>query len=165
MLDYCRQDLEQLKYVLQQLDSQLYRQSIPLLSGASIGQHTRHIIEFYQCLSDNPQILSYDNRERSSAIENSLVLALERIQQIQTDLLSLNLEQTLTLLLNLDSNETETIRSVESNIGRELVYCLEHSIHHQAIIKIALHSLELNINLPPNFGIAPATIRHQSGKA
>jgi hypothetical protein len=42
---------------------------------------------------------------------------------------------------------------------RELAYDLEHSIHHQAIIKIAMKNLNSEYALNENFGVARSTIR------
>jgi hypothetical protein len=40
-----------------------------------------------------------------------------------------------------------------------LAYCLEHTIHHQALIKIGLMELNLIHLIDQHFGVAPATIR------
>lgn len=46
-------------------------------------------------------------------------------------------------------------------INRELAYCLEHSIHHQALIKVGLKEQNIENLIDENFGVAPATIRHK----
>jgi hypothetical protein len=50
--------------------------------------------------------------------------------------------------------------TVKSSYHREIVYNLEHAIHHMAIIKIGI-SQSTNVTLPDDFGVAPATIRHR----
>jgi hypothetical protein len=50
---------------------------------------------------------------------------------------------------------------VQSTIGRELIYNIEHTIHHLAIVKIALKSSIPGMHLPEHFGVAPSTIRYR----
>jgi hypothetical protein len=49
----------------------------------------------------------------------------------------------------------------QSNIERELMYNIEHTIHHLAIIKIGLNAVAPQIALSEHFGVAPSTIRHK----
>jgi hypothetical protein len=54
-------------------------------------------------------------------------------------------------------SDTETL---ETNYFRELLYNLEHSIHHQALIKVALYRLP-HIKISDSFGIAPSTLEYR----
>ena len=38
---------------------------------------------------------------------------------------------------------------------------LEHLLHHQALIKVALNEMEANHLINKNFGIAPSTIQYR----
>ena len=49
---------------------------------------------------------------------------------------------------------------MESNIGRELAYCVGHAIHHYAIIQLI--SSHLGVEVPEEFGIAPSTLKSRS---
>jgi hypothetical protein len=49
---------------------------------------------------------------------------------------------------------------IQSNYYRELLYNLEHCIHHQALIKVAVLQLE-NISVNENFGVARSTIEYR----
>jgi len=49
---------------------------------------------------------------------------------------------------------------IETNYYRELLYNLEHCIHHQALIRVALFQME-NIKVNANFGVAPSTIEYR----
>ena len=65
--------LQQLLEMTNQLDDTNYAQALDVFSGSSIGEHKRHIIEFYQCL-ENVQdgVVSYDSRRRNSTLETSI---------------------------------------------------------------------------------------------
>lgn len=49
---------------------------------------------------------------------------------------------------------------IQSNYYRELLYNLEHCIHHQALIKVAVLQFE-NVLLNENFGVARSTIEYR----
>jgi len=51
--------------------------------------------------------------------------------------------------------------TVETTAMRELVYNIEHAVHHMAIIKIGVREIANYIELPLDFGIAASTIRYQ----
>jgi uncharacterized damage-inducible protein DinB len=45
--------------------------------------------------------------------------------------------------------------SLTTSLARELVFALQHTIHHQAIVAVLLH--EQGIAAPAEFGYAPST--------
>ncbi|KPM32074.1 Hypothetical protein I595_1723 [Croceitalea dokdonensis DOKDO 023] len=51
--------------------------------------------------------------------------------------------------------------SVQSTFFRELLYNIEHLVHHLAIIKIGIQSLESKVEISDDFGIAASTIRNR----
>lgn len=131
------------------------------MSGATIGQHTRHFIEFFQCLLQQAPsgVLNYDLRRRNPAIENSPQAALAAIEDIQAAILHLDLSQELRLEGDLNGPFF-----VSTNTGRELLYNLEHCIHHLAIIKIGLAILKPQLTLSEHFGLAASTAKHRKGQ-
>jgi hypothetical protein len=50
---------------------------------------------------------------------------------------------------------------VISNVQRELVYLIEHSIHHFALVRIGIQENFPEIILPCDFGIAYSTIKYR----
>jgi hypothetical protein len=143
------------KNLLIQLSDEHYTMPISNLSNASIGQHSRHIIELFQCLlaSYEEGILNYDARERNRQIETESSYAIKALDEIVQKYQKENKD----LIINqaIDCGFV----SVKTNYHRELLYNLEHCIHHQALIKVALFQLE-NITVHENFGIAPSTIEY-----
>ncbi len=77
--------------------------------------------------------------------------AIAQIQSIQNGLRNENKNLELQQFI-----EGEEIR-IQSNYFRELLYNLEHCIHHQALIKVAILKFE-NISVDANFGVARSTI-------
>lgn len=148
--------LDELSDVLSRLSNEDYTVSCFGLSGATIGEHTRHIIEMFQCLERqyDSAIINYDLRKRDYTIQTDTVTAKNAIAAILNQLnkanKNLELQQTI---------EGEAI-SISTNYYRELVYNLEHCIHHQALIKVALLQLK-HFSIDDNFGVARSTIEYR----
>ena len=149
--------LNSLVDALQQLPEQsLYTNPCEALSNATIGQHTRHIIELYQCLIEGYAAgeINYDDRKRNPLYENDIPAAIEVIREIQKNLQQPDKE------VNIFCGSNDNSVCIESNYYREVLYNLEHCIHHQALIKVALLSIK-NINLADGFGVAPSTLQYR----
>ncbi len=126
------------------------------LSNATIGEHTRHIIEMFQCLENQYElgIVNYDKRNRDILIQTDINFAKKTIQFIIENLSKPNKNIVLQQLV--DGEQL----LIESNYFRELLYNLEHCIHHQALIKVAvLQNKDLQID--ENFGVARSTIEYR----
>ena len=149
--------LNSLINVLQQLpDSVSYCNQCEALSNATIGQHTRHIIELYQCLlAGYPSgKINYDDRKRNPLYENDTNASIAVIKEIQQNLQLP--DKSVNIFCGTDDNSV----CIESNYYLEVLYNLEHCIHHQALIKVALLTIK-NINIDGSFGVAPSTLQHR----
>jgi len=147
--------LNSLAAVLLQLPApNSYTNPCEALSNATIGQHTRHIIELYQCLLSGYPAgnINYDDRKRNVVYENDPAAAVVVIKEIQQ-----NLEQP-DKQLNIFCGADDHSVCIESNYYREVLYNLEHCIHHQALIKVALLALP-GISITEGFGVAPSTLQ------
>ena len=162
MISYCKENLQEIKALIASVKEEQYQYRSQLLSDATIGQHVRHILEFYLCLinSECRGLVNYDKRERDLNLERNPGLAISCIDKICSDIQRLNTEQELQLAGNF-SSEGRTLKTIRTSIDRELAYCLEHSIHHQALIKIGLIDQKMDHLINEGFGVAPATIRHK----
>jgi len=152
--------IRQLTDLLKQLSPYEYTKSLCVLNGSSIGQHTRHVVEFYQCLlaGKSGGVVDYDGRERNILLENDLNFTIKALETIEKSIFSIK-NPNETILLSV-SYYTDNQDFIETNFIREMVYLVEHSIHHYALIRIGLQQNFPNINIPKNFGIAYSTIRH-----
>ncbi|MBG6109986.1 allophanate hydrolase subunit 1 [Flavobacterium sp. CG_9.10] len=142
--------------LLNQLSNSEYYNPCASLSNSSIGEHTRHIIEMFQCLEANYEagIVNYDNRKRNIAIQTDTEFAISQIRIIQDSLEKQNKKIELQQII-----DGEEIR-IDSNYFRELLYNLEHCIHHQALIKVAVLQ-NATIIVDENFGVARSTIEYR----
>ena len=149
--------LDELIGLLSQLSDKEYSSPCCELSNATIGEHTRHIIEMFQCLENNYDsgLVNYDNRDRNIVIQTSTEFAIEKMREIKNQLGRGN--KTLQLQQYIGGNAI----NIESNYARELLYNLEHCIHHQALIKVAILQCE-NVQIDANFGVARSTIEYRT---
>ena len=156
LAEEARDVLLQLVDCINQLNLDEYTKKNNLLSNGTIGDHTRHIIElFEQLLSGyDTENINYDTRKRDIRIQENIDFATESIANIITRL-DRNDKQLIltTLYFNQEMN-------IDTTYYRELMYNIEHCIHHQAIIKIALLYFG-KTEIIENFGIAKSTIEYK----
>jgi hypothetical protein len=149
----------QLNVALEQVTDEEYVKPSQNLSNATIGQHTRHIIEMYQCLLNGYEagVVCYDHRNRDVAIETNKEFA----KQLLVDIASKNNQPNKQLeLIAIYGDPTAEELKVSTNYYRELAYNLEHTIHHMALIKVGLKELN-RVHISENFGVASSTTRYR----
>lgn len=154
---------EQLSQALQNLTIEQYAQPLPVLSHASIGQHGRHIIDMFLCLERgyHSGVINYEHRDRDPAIETDPQVALRYLHQILQDIRKADKSL---LLEGSYHAEEEGLMQFQTHYHREIVYNLEHTIHHMALIKIGLQAVS-TVPVSPHFGVAPSTVKHQQACA
>lgn len=157
--------LLQLKNVALSLNEIEYSNSLSILGNSSIGAHIRHSLEFIQMLLLGIETgeVSYDNRKHDKQIESNPLYASMEIDTISEKLESISENIKLRLKVEYKLSNIETV--IDSTLERELIYNIEHIVHHMAIIKIGLKQHFPNIELSPEFGIAQSTIVFQSSEA
>lgn len=150
--------LDQLASVVAALNTAQYAQPLTSLHQTSIGKHVRHILEFFQCLdfAVASLVVNYDNRQRNLRLEESPSFALGVIQELKAQI-AVYQEKTLTL----EADYGEGNISVLTTLFRELVYNIEHCVHHLAIIKIGLNAHFPEIQLEDSIGVAYSTQQFQ----
>jgi hypothetical protein len=148
--------LDELTELLRQLSDEEYSEPCFELSGSSIGEHTRHIVEMFQCLDRNYDcgIINYDKRDRNFLIQTDTKYAIQMILDIKSSIQKENKDLEIQQLIDGDAIQIQT------NYHRELLYNLEHCIHHQALIKVAILKSE-KITVNSNFGVARSTIEYR----
>ena len=142
--------------LLQQLTDEAYTAPCEALSNATIGAHTRHSIELFQCLlSQYPSgQINYDQRARDVAIQTSTAKAIQALEAILLHCDQPN--KPLVVQHQLD----DQLLDVDTTYYRELLFTLDHCIHHQALIKVALQ--HTSVKVAANFGVARSTIAYRT---
>jgi hypothetical protein len=155
MINQFLKTFEQLKIALSNVDKANYVRPSVLLDNATIGKHTRHIIELVQCLivGYKDGLVNYDKRERNVTIETDINFALECLQSC---MLAIH-QPDKNYIAAYEINDA----TVEANTTyyREIMYNIEHCTHHQALIKVAFN--EFKIKAEPTFGVATSTIKYR----
>lgn len=131
------------------------------LSQATIGQHVRHVVELYQCLIDGYETgtVNYELRKRDRLIETDKDFAVSLLSDIANAIQ--RTDKPLVMQCALGGDE---IISTPSNFRRELVYNLEHTIHHMALIRVGVEEMS-EVILQESFGVAPSTIQYRKACA
>ncbi len=157
----CYKILNQLTDLVGQLNNQDFVKPAEALSNSTIGQHLRHTLEFFLCLQHGFEkgTINYDNRAHDKVMETDKDVALLVISQIK-HFISLLPEKSLQLEVGYDLVREDFI-TIETSSTRELVYNIEHAVHHMAIMKIGVRELAAYVQLPPDFGIAASTVRYK----
>lgn len=158
----CTNILSQLSSLINQISEQDFTKPATSLSNSTLGQHMRHTLEFFICFEQgfDKGLINYDKRAHDKLIETDKFLAMAAIQRIQ-DFINKNQEdRPLKLEVGYDLSKEDFVL-VDTNYTRELVYNIEHAVHHMAIMKIGVREVAHYITLPPDFGIAASTIRHK----
>ena len=161
LIQNTEQTLNQLIELVRSVKSEEYSQSLEILSGSTIGQHVRHIAEFYMELDNGYATceVCYDNRKRKLELETQPASVIDQFGQIISCIRKYDMNRDLLIKTNHNVDSEEQAVS-KSSISRELVYALDHTIHHLAIIKIAIQVEFPNIQLSKNIGVAPSTVRN-----
>ena len=156
--------LFQLQEVVYQVSEEDFRKPIEVLSNSSLGQHIRHTLEFFICLSDgyNSGKINYDKRSHDTQIENDKDLSLDLIARMREFILKNTSDQNMILEASYDPVSDQNNSTVNTTYLRELVYNIEHTIHHMAILKIGIRDLCPYVNIPEGFGVAVSTLKYRA---
>jgi len=152
-----KKQLFELKFILNQINDSDYLKMLPVLENGTVGRHVRHILEFYECLfiSNNGNIVCYDDRKRNLLLEENVRFACDYIDEIVDRIETVNTNKRLLLKSKYEGSEI----IMESSLFREITYNIEHTVHHLAIIRIAISSTLNYIDLSSTFGYANSTVQ------
>ena len=158
----CINILSQLTDLLNDISEQDFVKPSVALSQSTIGQHLRHTLEFFICFEKgfSDGIINYDKRAHDKLIESDKFIALSTIGRIIEFVNTLQADKQLKLEVGYDLDKEEFI-TINTTATRELVYNIEHAVHHMAIMKIGVREIAPSIKLPKEFGIAASTVRYK----
>lgn len=157
--------LEQIRFVIGEVTHYENRHQLDLYAGSGIGKHVRHILDHYLAVRQglDQAFVDYNQRHRDSEMETVPDAALHVIGQLHDWLQGLNdLEHGLRIRSEV-SCRAEYHTECDSNLGRELLYLINHTIHHAAYIKRMVE--ESDLRLPEEIGLAPCTATYRRALA
>ena len=152
---------QQINQVIGRLAPPEYRQPLAEFEGSSLGQHFRHILEFFQCLEDGVEggTVDYAARNRNHLYETNPEMASAAFEAFAHALPSFDLNQPIQVRAEFGSDDRPCY---ESTVGRELLFVYDHAIHHLAIIKIGLICHFPQLHVEKDLGVSPSTIKARS---
>jgi len=155
----------QISDLLCQLDNVAYAKPIPLFKGGTLGQHFRHILDFYNCLIEGALLgqLDYAKRARNPLMETQIEVAKDSFIVLLDKAEKLDEAKRLKVLTDFSAKETEERIIVYSSVGRELMYAYDHAIHHLAIIRMGIQTAFPEVKVCESLGVAPSTVKHKEG--
>jgi uncharacterized damage-inducible protein DinB len=130
-----------------------------------IGTHIRHIVDHFwalQCGLES-QYVDYNRRHRGTRIETDPDMATQALLALRTWVLSITRQPVTFTVVSETSISREQTAQTTSTLERELIYLINHTVHHIAYTTLLARSL--NIDIPEHFGLAPATATHLRHKA
>lgn len=137
--------------------------------GLGVSRHLRHIYDHFLALqpalaaTKAPLIIDYNCRHRESLVERDLVASKKMLstllawcQQLPGD--DALFKTSVVVISEIDCLQQESA-SFNSCIARELLYLINHTIHHVAYVKLLLRGVD--IHLPSHIGVAPSTASYE----
>ena len=156
LIDAAVESLRQGELLLSAISDEHYRCKLPVAFNASIGGHYRHCLDHFRILLDavNSSEVNYDHRERGTLVENDRFAALNATRELLESYKKLSVAKVLRPIdvVCKTSYVTQNSQVSPSSVGREIMYSVAHAVHHYALI---------GLTMPPGFGVAPSTLKHQ----
>lgn len=158
--------ITQIVQLLDKVDKEQYTRPLSIYNGSSLGQHFRHIFDFYQCLVDgiSQGEIDYASRSRDPRIEQDPHYAQGVFGEVLTGIAELCEYEMVKVVADFSTNMADSRPSLSSTIGRELMFAHDHAVHHIAIIKIGFQQTFPEIPVSLEVGVAPSTLKHRAGQ-
>jgi hypothetical protein len=142
--------------VCQKVPANTYQQ---VAHGACIGGHMRHILEFFKILADQAATgsINYERRARDVRFEQDPALSAESCAQVITKLRLLlsTIGADAPIMVEETPGFGLDAIQIASSFGREMLYVIQHSVHHFAIVKMMARAHDIAFS--DGFGVASAT--------
>src|SRR5208283_2276226 len=122
------------------LSDEVYARPLNGTLSSSLGAHYRHVLDHFFCLQEGIGTgrVNYDERRRNPQLEVSVAQArfatevlIEEFHGLAADVLQR--ECAVTYSVGYSEGGVDMVRS---NLAREVMFCVEHAIHHYAILKL-----------------------------
>lgn len=150
--------VNQIEHILGQIAPHDYRRPLEEFDGSTLGQHFRHILEFFQCLDKGvgQGMVDYASRERNLLFEDNPAIAAAAFSDFLRMLDNNSGELPVVVKAEFGGSDRPVY---QSTLGRELLFVYDHAIHHLAIIKIGIRCQFPDIRIDKDLGVSPSTIK------
>lgn len=131
----------------------------------AVGPHLRHIVEHYlalvNALAAGDRCVCYDARSRDLRVQTDPSATLCALQELDERFAVLAQDQSLALQTPLVTRLLAGVRgemelTVDTSLGRELLFLSSHTVHHFALL--GQYCRNAGVELGHDFGKAPATM-------
>lgn len=155
--------LEQLRSLLDRIDVDRYARAAPPVFPSGIGSHARHALDHYVNFLSGLEFgtVDYENRLRGTDVETNPDSAKQQIAEIIDGLEKLTAsDEDKAVHVHVEDGGAgpENVPLASSSVRRELDFLLSHTVHHNALIAVALRMDGFDPG--EAFGVAPSTLRH-----
>jgi hypothetical protein len=159
--------VKQINGILTHIEASLYQMPLDIYNGSSIGQHFRHIYDFFRCLAQGAaqEVVDYAQRERDLRIEQDPLFAQSAFVRELEYLLSLEEYTPVAVRADFSAHHDLGRPEYPSSVGREITFIHDHAVHHLAIIKIGLQAEAPDLLKDQNLGVAPSTVKFRQQEA
>ena len=156
--DECIQFLLEGRALIEALADEDYAFPCEDSAWSSPGAHTRHFLDFVDCLLTgiDAQRIDYTARKRRGDVEVSRMIGCREIVHAVEGLERIRALDGRMLLEVRPEPEQDWARST---LSRELQFVSGHVVHHQALIRMTL--AHRGIEAPSDYGVAPSTRAHR----
>jgi uncharacterized damage-inducible protein DinB len=170
LLDALEEARAQIGAIFTELANAAPSERIRLYQSVGVGRHVRHIIDHFNALKNVELIaatalIDYNQRSRDSVIEHDVEQGEIAVQSLAAWIAGFDpscLTDAVLVRAEISCSHTEN-GEFRSSFAREILYLINHTIHHAAYTKLLL-SRE-GLQLPAHVGIAPCTASFLRNKA
>ena len=155
--------LSQIEEILDAILKLPDNQTAVLYIDTRVGSHVRHALDHYKALLllEDSDVVDYNLRSRQSPMETDVDAAKREIAIIREQLCMFTYkDRSVRVVSEISCSETE-VGEFESFLFREILWVVNHTIHHAAMIKVLLG--QRGLCLADHIGLAPATASYERG--
>ena len=136
-VDSLRELLDEMRSIIERIDDESYAAPARGRPGGGIGGHVRHCLDHVSALLTGTRtgLCAYDRRARGTTVETCRLAAIHCILDLEADLLRLDchlFEVPVDVETQVDTSGAFLVTT--STVGRELMFVISHTIHHNALI-------------------------------
>lgn len=157
LISAINKNLQKIVLLLENIEDSVYVNEDAGPYYSSIGNHLRHVLDYYSCIINglNADVIDLTLRDRNSIINTDKQKAIEKTKEIQNTIFGYEHANTNYLVKVVDDLGEGKI-SVDYTLESILVQANTHTVHHFASIAYILHGLKVSC-VVEGFGYNPTT--------